>query len=86
MSGSDEDRASTSEASNHSLIITKMGREHVIEENYMIDEIDSGAEDDSCNDRASVVRFNEEDGITKDFNSKVGMDFSSLKQFKYIGA
>lgn len=56
--------------------------EHIIEEEYMTDELDSGAEDDSCDDRPNVVRFNEEDEITKEFIFKVGMELSSLKQFK----
>lgn len=29
-----------------------------------------------------MIRFNEEDAITKDFNLKVGMKFSSLRKFK----
>ncbi|CAK8577505.1 unnamed protein product [Lathyrus sativus] len=59
-----------------------MCKEHVIEDDYMTDELDSGTDDDSCDDRPSVIRFNEEDSISKDFTFKVGMEFSSLKQFQ----
>ncbi|XP_058756260.1 uncharacterized protein LOC131629496 [Vicia villosa] len=63
------------------FITSGMDKEHVIEEEYMTDELDSGA-DDSCDERPPVIRFNEEDAITKDFKFKLGMEFSSLNQFK----
>lgn len=67
---------------NHSLITHEMGMKHIVEEKYMIDELDTGDEYDRCNDRPNIFSFNEEYEITKDFNFKVGMEFSSLKQFK----
>lgn len=36
-----------------------MGKENVIEEDYMTNELDSGADDDNYDDRPSVIRFNE---------------------------
>ncbi|CAI8601985.1 unnamed protein product [Vicia faba] len=59
-----------------------MGGEHIIEEDYMCDELDHGENDKSCDDRPSIIRFNEEDDLSKDFTFKVGMKFSSLNQFK----
>ncbi|KAI5404064.1 hypothetical protein KIW84_051270 [Lathyrus oleraceus] len=50
----------------------------------MTDELDSGAEEDSCDDMPVLIRFNEEEPMTKDFIFKVGMEFSSLKQFKKV--
>ncbi|XP_058767567.1 uncharacterized protein LOC131641278 [Vicia villosa] len=76
------DVAGSSEGMNHSLITPEMGKEHVIEDEYLTDELDSGVEDDSDDDRPRVVRFNEEDWVRKDFKFKVGMEFSSLRQFK----
>ncbi|CAI8612998.1 unnamed protein product [Vicia faba] len=65
------------------FIIEEMGKERVIEEDYMTDELDSGADDDSCVKSLCVIKFNKEDALSKDFTSKVGMEFSSLKQFKH---
>ncbi|XP_058726822.1 uncharacterized protein LOC131598214 [Vicia villosa] len=76
------DVAGSSQGMNPSLITPEMGKENVIEDEYLTDELDSGAEDDSDDDRPRVVRFNEEDGVSKDFKFKVGMEFSSLSQFK----
>ncbi|CAK8544632.1 unnamed protein product [Lathyrus sativus] len=59
-----------------------MGKEHLIEDSYMTDELDSEGDEDSCDERPCMIRFNEEDSISKDFCFKVGMKFSSLKQFK----
>ncbi|KAI5415516.1 hypothetical protein KIW84_040805 [Lathyrus oleraceus] len=53
-----------------------------MEEYYMTDELDSGADGDKCEDMLVVIRFNEEEAIRKDFIFKVGMRFSSLKQLK----
>ncbi|XP_058776094.1 uncharacterized protein LOC131650398 [Vicia villosa] len=78
----DADVADSSEGMNPSLITPEMGKKHVIEDEYLTDEFDSGAEDDSDDDRPRVVRLNEEDGVSKDFKIKVGMEFSSLRQFK----
>ncbi|KAI5385024.1 hypothetical protein KIW84_071860 [Lathyrus oleraceus] len=61
-----------------------MSMEHVIKEDYMTDELDSGEDDDSSYGMPSVIRFNEEYALSKDFTFKVGMDFSSLKQFKNV--
>ncbi|CAL5193996.1 unnamed protein product [Lathyrus oleraceus] len=60
-----------------------MEKECVIEEDYMIDELDSVANEDSCEGMPLAIRFNEEEEeMTKDFTIKVGIKFSSLKQFK----
>lgn len=59
-----------------------MGKEHTMEEYYMTDELDSGADGDKCEDMLVVIKFNEEEAIRKDFIFKVGMRFSSLKQLK----
>ncbi|KAI5431070.1 hypothetical protein KIW84_035289 [Lathyrus oleraceus] len=50
----------------------------------MTDELDSDAKDDSSDDMQNVVRLNEEYGITNDFKFKVGIKFSSFKQFKSV--
>ncbi|XP_058762568.1 uncharacterized protein LOC131635949 [Vicia villosa] len=70
------------ETDNNIFITDEMGKAHVIEEEYMTDELDSGADDDSGDDRPCVIRFNAEESFTKDFVFKVGMEFRSLKQFK----
>ncbi|CAI8616827.1 unnamed protein product [Vicia faba] len=44
-----------------------MGKAHVIEEDYMNDELDSRDDDDNCDERPYVVRFSEEDALIKDF-------------------
>lgn len=65
------------------MFITKeMVKEHVIEDSYTTDELDSGGDDDSCDERPCVITFNVEDSLSKDFVFKVRMEFSSLKQFK----
>lgn len=69
---------------NHGFITPEMGKEYNIEEKYMTDEIDNGAKDDSGDDRPNIVRFDQEDEIIKDYNFKVGMELSSLKQFKSV--
>ncbi|KAI5398433.1 hypothetical protein KIW84_063994 [Lathyrus oleraceus] len=61
-----------------------MDMEHVIENDYMIDELDIGADEDSCDDMPIVIRFTEEETLKKDFIYKVGMEFSSLNQFKKV--
>ncbi|CAL5202057.1 unnamed protein product [Lathyrus oleraceus] len=61
-----------------------MGKEHVTEYPYMTDELDSRGDDDSCDERTCVIRSNEEDTLSKDFDFKVEMEFSSLKQFKDV--
>ncbi|KAI5393211.1 hypothetical protein KIW84_060364 [Lathyrus oleraceus] len=76
------DGAGSSEAVNHSFIKLEIDKEHVIEEKYMTDDLDSGVEDINIDDRPNVARFNEEYKITKDFKFKVGMEFSSLKHVK----
>src|SRR3954471_7761380 len=67
---------------NPGLITEEMDREHIIEQEYFTDELDSGADEDSSDERSTMIRFNEEETLTKDFKFKVGMEFSSLKQFK----
>ncbi|CAK8563696.1 unnamed protein product [Lathyrus sativus] len=59
-----------------------MSKEHVIEDSYMTDKLDSGGDDDSCDERSRVIKFNEEDSLGKDFGFNVGMKFSSFRQFK----
>lgn len=61
-----------------------MGREPDIEEDYITYELDSGAGDDSYDDRPGVIRFKEDDALSKNFTFKVGIKFSSLKQFKKV--
>ncbi|CAI8616634.1 unnamed protein product [Vicia faba] len=63
------------------MTTTEMDREHVIDDGYITNELDSGADDDS-DDRPSVTRFNEDENLRKEFKIKVEMKFSSLKQFK----
>ncbi|KAI5396455.1 hypothetical protein KIW84_062608 [Lathyrus oleraceus] len=58
-----------------------MEKEHVIEENYMTDEFDSGPYEDNCEDMHVLIRFNEEKPMAKDFTFKVGMGFSFMNQF-----
>ncbi|KAI5428840.1 hypothetical protein KIW84_033731 [Lathyrus oleraceus] len=50
------------------------------EDSYMIGELDSEGDDE----RPCLIRFNVEDSLSKDFVFKVGMKFSSLKQFKDV--
>lgn len=79
----DVDGSSTNEPSNLSFATKEMEKECVIEEDYMIDELDSVANEDSCEGMPLAIRFNEEEEeMTKDFTFKVGIKFSSLKQFK----
>lgn len=47
----------------------------------MTNELDSGADDDRCDDMSSVIRFKEDDALSKHFTFKVGMEFVHL-QFK----
>ncbi|KAI5418899.1 hypothetical protein KIW84_043210 [Lathyrus oleraceus] len=47
------------------MIITKeIGKEYVIEDSYMTDELDGGVDDDSCDERPCVTTFNEEDALS----------------------
>lgn len=48
----------------------------------MTDELDSGEDDNICDERPSVTRFNEKYALSKDFIFKAIIKFSSLKQFK----
>ncbi|XP_058746137.1 uncharacterized protein LOC131619011 [Vicia villosa] len=64
------------------FVTEELGKQHVIEDEYMTDELDSGAEDDSSDERPCVIRFNEEDKLGKEYVFKVGMEFRSLRQFK----
>ncbi|CAK8569943.1 unnamed protein product [Lathyrus sativus] len=59
-----------------------MEKEHVINEEYMTDKLDSGADEDSYKDKLVLIRFNEEESMKKYFTFKVEMEFSSLKHFK----
>ncbi|CAI8593138.1 unnamed protein product [Vicia faba] len=73
-----------SEPLNNVFITRGMDRKYITEEDYMIDELDSGEDDANCDDRPSVIRFNEEVALSKDFTFKAGLEFSSLKQFKNV--
>ncbi|KAI5396006.1 hypothetical protein KIW84_062270 [Lathyrus oleraceus] len=66
------------------LSSVEMDMEHVMDVDYMTDELDSGADDDSCVDGHAVIRFNEEETLRKHFIFKMGMEFSSLKKFKKV--
>ncbi|XP_058764112.1 uncharacterized protein LOC131637534 [Vicia villosa] len=44
--------------------------------------VENGADDDSDDGRPSVIRFRDDEKLRKEFKFKVGMEFSSLKQFK----
>ncbi|XP_058776490.1 uncharacterized protein LOC131650794 [Vicia villosa] len=74
--------AGTSQGIKKGLITAEMDKEHVIDDGYMTDDIDSGAYDDSADERPPVIRFNEGEKLRKKFSFKVGMEFASLKQFK----
>lgn len=73
-----------SEPNKKMFITEEMGKEHVIEDSYMTDELDNGGDDDNCDERPYVIRFNVEDSLSKDFSFKVGMEFSSLHHFKDV--
>ncbi|CAL5196501.1 unnamed protein product [Lathyrus oleraceus] len=61
-----------------------MDMEHVIEDGYLTNELNSGVDEDNYDDRHAVSRFNKEETLRKDFIFKVGMEFSSLKKFKKL--
>ncbi|KAI5384574.1 hypothetical protein KIW84_071541 [Lathyrus oleraceus] len=84
VDGELRDCENPSELMNNIFITQEAGKEHVNEEEYMTDELDSGAGDDSCDDRPSVIRFKEDGVLSKHFTFKVGMEFSSLKQFNKV--
>ncbi|CAI8617880.1 unnamed protein product [Vicia faba] len=66
------------------MIATEMDMEYVIDDDCITSELDSGVYDDSDDGRPSVIRFNEDENLRKEFKFKVGMEFSSLKQFKNV--
>lgn len=74
-----KDDLRSSEPPNNTLITNEMSKEHVIEEEYMTDELDIGENVDSCGDIPSIIKFKEDKALGKDFTFKVGMGFSSLK-------
>ncbi|XP_058784220.1 uncharacterized protein LOC131658989 [Vicia villosa] len=74
----------SSETVKQMFIIDEIGKQHVIEDDYMIDELDNGVDDDNCDERPFVIRFNEKDKLSKDYVFKVEMEFCSLKQFKDV--
>ncbi|KAI5436794.1 hypothetical protein KIW84_023059 [Lathyrus oleraceus] len=51
--------STTNELPLHNFITLEMGKEHVIEEEYIIDEIYIGKDDDNFEDKPNVIRFNE---------------------------
>ncbi|KAI5447994.1 hypothetical protein KIW84_015434 [Lathyrus oleraceus] len=65
-------------------LFVEMEKEHVIEENCMTDELDSGENEDSCDDKLVLIKFNEEEPMTKDFTLRLKWRFSALKQFKKV--
>lgn len=69
------DGAGSSEAMKQSFITPDMDKEHVIEDEFMTDKLDSDVKDNNSDDSLNVVRFNKEDEITKDFKFKVEMNF-----------
>ena len=64
------------------LVTPELDATHVIDDDYTTDELDSADENDTDNEgRPPIVRYKEED-MCKIFKFKVGMEFSSLAQFK----
>lgn len=47
----------------------------------MTNELDSEANEDSCEDNPVLIRFNKEEPMINDFTCMVEMEFSSLKKF-----
>lgn len=45
----------------------------------MANKLESGEDDDICDDMNTIIRFKEEYALSKDFTFKVGMNFFSLK-------
>ncbi|KAI5446061.1 hypothetical protein KIW84_014053 [Lathyrus oleraceus] len=82
VDGEPRDGENPSKPTNNIFITQEMGKVHVIEEEHMTEEPDSWEDDDSCDDRPSVIRFKEDDSLSKHCTLKVGMEFSSLEQFK----
>lgn len=48
----------------------------------MTNELSSGVDEYSYDYRHAIIRYNEEEALSKDFTFKVGMEFSSLENFK----
>lgn len=71
VDGEPRDGENLSEPPNNIFITQEMDKEHVIEEKYMIDELDSGADDDNFDDMSNVIRFKEDDALSKPFISKL---------------
>ncbi|KAI5393738.1 hypothetical protein KIW84_060739 [Lathyrus oleraceus] len=78
------DDADTGQRKKKVFTTVEMDKEHVIEDDYMTNELDSMTNEDSFDDKPAVIRFNKEEKLRKDFIFKVGMKFSSLKQFKKV--
>jgi len=71
------------EVNSLNIIISDKANLHVIDEEYLADELDSASDVDTDGEgRPPIVRFNSEEVMTQTFKFKVGMEFSSLKQFK----
>ena len=71
------------EVNSLNIIIPDRANLHVIDEEYLTDELDSASDVDTDGEgRPPIVRFNFEEVMTQTFKFKVGMEFSSLKQFK----
>lgn len=78
------DDTDTSQRKKKVFTTVEMDKEHVIKDDYMTDELDSMTKEDSFDDKPAVIRFDKEEKLRKDFIFKVGMKFSSLKQFKKV--
>lgn len=71
------------EVNSLNIIIPDKANLHDIDDEYLTDEMDSASDVDTDGEgRPPIVRFNSEEVMTKTFKFEVGMEFSSLKQFK----
>jgi hypothetical protein len=60
-----------------------MENEHVIEDGYVTNQLDSASENEEPGQpRKPMLRFNEDEPMTESFKFVAGMEFSSLEQFK----
>ncbi|XP_058742768.1 uncharacterized protein LOC131615642 [Vicia villosa] len=55
------------------MMTAEMEREHLIDDEYLTDELDSGADDDSDDGRPSVIRFRDDEKLRKEFKFKLMM-------------
>ncbi|CAI8610067.1 unnamed protein product [Vicia faba] len=76
----DVDGATHRQQTFSSFATSGMEKEHVIEENYMINELDNGADEDNCDDKPILIRFNEEEPMIKEFNSRLNNNKMKLNE------